>query len=97
MDPLSPPSALRPRNRSAIGLADLFPGAGREQVRVHREERQVWIRRPAAYDRGIRLSGGVSPQQWKYCRQAQTKKDQKCESEPHKGNPMPILVVPQKP
>ena len=33
MAPLSPPSALRPRNRSAIGLADLFPGAGREQVR----------------------------------------------------------------
>ena len=33
MAPVSPPSALRPRNRSAVGLADLFPGAGREQVR----------------------------------------------------------------
>lgn len=29
----SPPSALRPRNRPAVGLADLFPGAGPGQVR----------------------------------------------------------------
>ena len=28
----SPASALRPRNRPAVGLADLFPGAGPEQV-----------------------------------------------------------------
>jgi len=30
---VSPPSALRPRNRPAVGLADLFPGAG--PARVH--------------------------------------------------------------
>ena len=29
---VSPPSALRPRNRPAVALADLFPGAGPERV-----------------------------------------------------------------
>ena len=33
MSVVSPPSALRPRNSPAVGLADLFPGAGPARVR----------------------------------------------------------------
>jgi UDP-N-acetylmuramoyl-L-alanyl-D-glutamate--2,6-diaminopimelate ligase len=62
---VSPASALRPRNRPAVGLADLFPGAGSSRVRgITLDSRLVgpgdlYVALPGRHHHGAEFAAGA--------------------------------------